>query len=396
MQAPGPSPQPRQQLRIGIAGYGTAGRSLAPAIRKHAGCQWVAVADPEAAHREELAPEPDLSVYASLQDMLGHPGLDAVYIATPTIMHVQHVLLAVQAGKHVLVEKPMAIDVAHALPMVQAAEEAGVVFVVGHSHGFDLPVLRMREIIASGRLGSVRMMHTTCYTDWMHRPRRADERDASQGGGVTYRQGAHQFDILRLLGGGLVRSLRAKTFAWSKDKPGIGAHMVFMDFEDGAAATALYNGYGGFSSAEVCDGITETGFQQMPEYQARRAPEASPASQDVQRAKAERAKQANWSAAPYQPVFGQTIVSCERGDMRQSPKGLLLYENGARTEIELALDQSPRDLVLAEFYDAITGKRAALHDARWGLANLELCDAAIASSNSGTEIRLVHQVALHS
>ena len=395
MQVHGPSLGDRQPLRIGIAGYGTAGRSLAPAIRKHAHCQWVALADPEATHREELAREPSLSVYASLQDMLGHPGLDAVYIATPTPLHVQHVLLAVQAGKHVLVEKPMAIDVAHALPMVQAAEDADVVFVVGHSHGFDLPVRRMREIIASGRLGPVRMMSTTCYTDWMHRPRRADERDTAQGGGVTYRQGAHQFDILRLLGGGLVRSLRAKTFEWGEDKAGIGAHMVLLDFEDGAAATAVYNGYGGFSSVEVCDGITETGFHQMPEYKARGAQDAG-LIQDVLRAKAERAKQANWSVAPYQPVFGQTIVSCERGDMRQSPKGLLLYENGARTEIELALDQSPRDLVLAEFYDAITGKRAALHDARWGLANLELCDAAIASSKSGTEIRLTHQVALRS
>jgi hypothetical protein len=73
--------------------------------------------------------------------------------------------------------------------------------------------------------------------------------------------------------------------------------------------------------------------------------------------------------------------------------GLLLYENGARTEIELPLDQSPRDLVLAEFQDAITGKRSAPRDARWGLANLEICDAAIASSHSGAEIRLSHQVA---
>ena len=392
MPVPGPSPQAGPPLRIGIAGYGTAGRSLVPAIRKHGHCQWVAVADPEATHREELAREPGLAVFASLQDMLGHPGLDAVYIATPTTMHVEHVLLAAVAKKHVLVEKPMAIDVAHALPMVQAAERAGVVFVVGHSHGFDLPVQRMREIIASGRIGPVRMMSTTCYTDWMHRPRRADERDARQGGGVTYRQGAHQFDILRLLGGGLVRSLRAKTFAWSQDQPGIGAHMVFMDFEDGAAATAVYNGYGGFSSVEVCAGITESGFHQMPDYKSRGAQVAG-IGQDMQRAKAERARQSNWSSAPFQPVFGQTIVSCEGGDMRQSPKGLLLYENGARTEIELPLDQSPRDLVLAEFHDAIAGKRSALHDARWGLANLEICDAAIASSHSGAEIRLSHQVA---
>ncbi len=380
-------------VRIGIAGYGTAGRSLVPAIRAHSGCELVAIADPAQAHREEIARQPGLTAYASLADMLRHPGLDAVYIATPTPQHADHVLLACAANKHVLVEKPMAVDLAHALPMVQAADASGVVFVVGHSHGFDLPVLRMREIITSGTLGRVRMINTSCYTDWMHRPRRPDELDAKQGGGVTYRQGAHQFDILRLLGGGLVRSVRARTFDWNPGIAGIGAHMVFLDFEDGAAATAIYNGYGGFSSIEVCDGITETGFHEPPLYQARRPQSGSAATpQDVLAAKQDRAKKANWGSAPHQPVFGLTIVSCERGDIRQSPQGLLVYSDAGKSEITLPLDRSPRDLVLAELIDAITGQRPAQHDARWGLANLEVCDAAIASSISGVEVRLSHQV----
>ena len=63
----------------------------------------------------------------------------------------------------------------------------------------------MREIVASGALGRVRMIHTWNFTDWMARPRRAAELDVGQGGGVTYRQGAHQIDILRLIGGGLVQ-----------------------------------------------------------------------------------------------------------------------------------------------------------------------------------------------
>ena len=86
-------------------------------------------------------------------------------------------------------------------------------------------------------------------------------------------------------------------------------------------------------------------------------------------------------------------MSCERGDIRQSPDGLLVYSDKGRDEIALPKDNSPRDLVMAEFADAIAGK-ATTHTGRWGLANLEVCAAAIESSRSGREIELKHQVAV--
>src|SRR5262249_32773872 len=150
--------------------------------------------------------------------------LDAVYIATPTELHPEHVALVCAAKKHALTEKPMAIRVEQAQAMIAAAEKAGVVLQVGHSHSYDLPIARMREIAASGRLGRVRMTPTGISTGWMARPRRAAELDIAQGGGVTYRQGAHQIDILRLIGGGLVKSVRATTFDWHESRRSIGAH----------------------------------------------------------------------------------------------------------------------------------------------------------------------------
>ena len=123
-------------------------------------------------------------------------------------------------------------------------------------------------------------------------------------------------------------------------------------------------------------------------------PSASP--EEVIRAKQERAKKANWSKAPFQPVFGLTLVSCERGEIRQSAKGLLVYTEEGMTEITLTTDLSPRDLVLRELHDAIAAKVPALHDAAWGLANLEVCDAAIESSATGRDVLLKHQVALPS
>ncbi len=113
-------------------------------------------------------------------------------------------------------------------------------------------------------------------------------------------------------------------------------------------------------------------------------------------AKRKRAGSAIPANAPHQPHFGLTLVSCERGDIRQSPDGLFVYSDKGREEIKLANDRSPRDLVLDEFAAAIGGQAPAIHDGRWGLANLEICLAAIESSKSGKAIDLKHQVPIKS
>jgi phthalate 4,5-cis-dihydrodiol dehydrogenase len=380
-------------LRIGIAGLGAAGRAFLPPIAAHPGMVLAAIADPAAQVRANAAAELGVAAYASVEELVADDALDAIYIATPTDLHPQHVALACAAGKHVLVEKPMATSVAQAVAMVEAAARAGVQLLVGHSHSYDLPIRRMRELIAGGSLGRVRMVNTWCYTDWIYRPRRPEELDDARGGGVTFRQGAHQFDILRLLCGGVVTSVRARTFDWDPERSATGAHVAYLEFAGGAAATAVYNGYGNFSSIDLCSDIGEWGFPQPAASRPRPvAPGTTPEAE--LRAKQQRAKTAIPTGAPYQPFFGLTVVSCERGDIRQSPTGLLVYTRDGCQEIALPTDRSPRDLVVAEWHDAITGAAPALHDGRWGLANLELCAAAIASSAGATDIALQHQGAL--
>ena len=127
----------------------------------------------------------------------------------------------------------------------------------------------------SGALGRARMIHTWNFTDWMSRPRRAAELDVGQGGGVTYRQGAHQVDILRLIGGGLVKSVRATTFDWDESRRSIGAHTIYLNFADGTAATAVYNGYGHFAGAELIGGIGEWGEAARPRGAAASPPPRS-------------------------------------------------------------------------------------------------------------------------
>lgn len=378
------SPSATRLLNLGMIGFGTAARAFLPALSAFPGFRLCAIADPVDQTRIDAQSEFDIAVYERVQDLLAHPGLDAIYVGSPTLLHCEHVTLACQAGKHVLVEKPMAATLADARSMVAAAEQAGVALLVGHSHSYDEPIHAMHALIARGDIGQVRMVNTWCYTDWIYRPRRADELDDAQGGGVTIRQGAHQFDIIRLLCGSPARSVRAQAFSLDPQRPATGAHSVFITFENGAAATAVYNGYGRFATSDLLGGVGEWGFPAKPGNASRQ-----PATPDEElRAKQARAKHAIPGRAPHQPHFGLTLVSGEHGDIRQSPDGLLVYGRDGVTELRLTSDTSPRERVLAEFHDTIAGRRPALHDGRWGLANLEICMAALQSSREGREILL--------
>jgi phthalate 4,5-cis-dihydrodiol dehydrogenase len=379
-------------LRLAILGLGTAGRSLFPAIDGRDDVRLVAVADPLRAAREEVAERYGARAVADVEALAAMSDVDAVYIATPTDLHEQHVVALAASGKHVLCEKPMAIDLAGAARMNEATRKAGVIFQIGHSHSYDTPYTAMREIVASGRLGRVRLMNSMYYTDWMFRPRRPEELDHRLGGGVTFRQGAHQFDILRLIGGGMVKSVRAHTFDWMPDRAGIGAHTATLTFEDGTIATALYNGYGGFLSSEICFDAGELGgFVPVENAGKARREFASRAAGNELAAKRQRAAARAEDVAPMQPFFGWLMVSCEGGDIRQSATGLYVYTERGREEITLPL-VGTRALVLKEFVEAISAGKAPLHDGRWGMANLEVAVATIVSSAENRDVFLEHQV----
>jgi len=380
------------RLRMGVVGMGNAGQAFVPPIQDHPDFVLAAFVEPDEATRAAQAMRLGVPGFPDLAGMLATVRLDAVCIASPTEHHPAQALQSIAAGLHVLVEKPMAVSLDDARAMVRAAGERGVVLLVGHSHSYDMPILKMRQIVASGRLGAVRMAHNWCFTDWVYRPRRPDELSPRTGGGVTLRQGSHQFDILRLVCGGRVRSVRARVFDWDRGRPAVGAHCVFLDFEDGVSATAVYNGYGGFQSTEWVGGISEWGFPEPPEgWRVRRRGQASREGGDEPAAKRARAGKVIPERAPYHPCFGLTLVSCEGGDIRQSPTGLRLYTAEGVEDVDFPADRSPRSLVLDEFAGAILGHAAPIHDGRWGLANLEVCLAVIASSEQQKEIHLAEQ-----
>jgi phthalate 4,5-cis-dihydrodiol dehydrogenase len=204
---------------------------------------------------------------------------------------------------------------------------------------------------------------------------------------VIYRQGPHQTDVVRCVGGGMVKSVRAVTGRWNTDLPlADGSYTAFLQFEDGTSATMVMSGYGYFNSEELTWGFGESGEQHDP--LERRRHEAGPIAPQVkygrQQEREERARRA------FQQIYGLTIASCERGDLRQSPHGLYVYDEEGRTEVPCAVDYNWEGL--HELCAAIREDRAPFPDAHWAMATVDVCLAIMQFSREGQEIPLSHQV----
>lgn len=396
---PEPSDTGGRRIRLGVAGLGRGFMLMLPTLAQHPHVELVAAADPREAARTRFTADFGGRAYPTVAELCRDPDIEAVYIATPHQMHREHVTLAAQSGKHMLIEKPMALALGDCRAMVAAAQEAGVWMVVGHSHSFDRPYLHARTLIEAGGLGRVRLINALNYTDFLYRPRRPEELDTSQGGGVVWSQGAHQVDIVRLLGGGRVRSVRAATGLWDPARPTEGAYSAFMTFEDGAIANLTYSGYGHFDTDEFCGWVGELGQNRRDRRygEARtklrgvHSPEEEAALKNTRAYGADGASPLTTGPMPHNH-FGLVLVSCERGDLRPLPSGVMVYGDQAEWLDALPPPQVPRAEVIDEFYDAIVHGRPPIHSGAWGLATTEVCLAILASARDGTEVTMSEQV----
>ncbi|HVL73351.1 MAG TPA: Gfo/Idh/MocA family oxidoreductase [Beijerinckiaceae bacterium] len=386
-------------VRLGVAGLGRAFVLMLPTLSRHPRVRLVAAADPRPEARERFVRDFSGRAYAEVAELCADPDIEAVYLATPHQFHAAHVSLAAAAGKHVLVEKPMAVTLDECVAMVEATRRAGVHLVVGHSHSFDAPYRRTRALIESGAFGAVRMIHALNCTDFLYRPRRPEELATAEGGGVVFSQAAHQVDIVRLLGGGRVASVRAATGAWDPARPTEGAYSALLTFADGAFASLTYSGYGRFDTDEFCGWIGEMGQRRDPDrYGAARSQLEGLSGTEAEIA-LKTARMYGGGAEPpagdppLHNHFGFVLVSCDRADLRPLPDGVMIYADERRLD-PLPAPAVPRAEVVDEFADAVRLGRPPLHSGAWGLATMEVCLAILRSAADGREIATTRQTGL--
>lgn len=382
-------------IGLGVAGLGVAGTIMVWAVTNHPGFRLAAVAEPEAGPRLAIAWDFPARVHADIYGLYEDPTVDAIYIATPRRLRAEHACLAAAAGKHIILEKPMALTLSDCDAIIAAVERAAVRLVIGHTHAFDPAIRAMRTAIASGELGRLGMIASWNYTDYLYRPQHPEKPHNMRGSGILFNQVPHQIDIVRLLGGGLVKSVRAQAGGLDPARPTEGHAVAFLAFHNGAAASLVYGGYDFFDSDELHGWISERGSLKKPAHgAARRALAAGARDEAKMRAAGYTYGAADGGEPPHQPHFGLTIATCARGELRGSANGVLLYGEDGRREIPLP--QGPRfggrGNVLDDLAAAIRSGQTPVHDGRWGKATLEVALAIQASAREGREIVLKHQV----
>lgn len=371
------------EIKFGIAGLGTAAGQILPYFGKVDGVRLAAAADIRDAARAKFAGRFNLPAFESVEALCGSGEIDAVWVETPNHLHCEHAVCAMEAGKHVIVAKPIAATLEECDRMIAAARANKVRLMIGHSKIFDPPVFAMGGIARSGELGKVIQIVSILYNDWLRRPRVAEELDETKGAGFILRQAPHLVDIANYIAASNAVSVRAVTGRWDPNIPTDGNGVALIQYESGAVANLSLNGYGYFDSSELTFGIGTFGKVKEASAPVARAAGAL-------NAEAKYAVARDSSPGDAQPFFGLHIVSFEHGVVRQSPKGLLVYTDEGCEEIILPPYQG-RAAELIELRDALKENRDVFPSGAWGKANLEICLGLLRSSREGMDAVLAFQ-----
>ena len=392
-------------LKIGVIGLGRAFTLMLPTFLADPRVRLVAACDPRPGARAQFQADFGGPAYDSAEALAQDPEVQVVYVASPHQHHAAHTRLAAAHGRHVLVEKPMALSLDECDAMIDACEAASVHMVIGHCHSFDTPYLECRARIARGDYGAVKMVHALNYTDYLLRPRRPEELSTRDGGGAVFSQAAHQVDIVRLLAGTRPTRLRSALGNWDSRRPTEGAYSALLWFEGGAYASLNYNGYGHFDSDEWLGWTGEMGDAKAPTAYgaARRKLKTLPTPADEAALKAAGTYGGSAYHAPARTAadapraahqhFGAFLVSCERADLRPMPDGIWVYADEQRDFLRLPPPPAPRLEVIDELHNAVFRDAPPLHDGRWAKATLEICLAMLRSDQAGADICLRWQTA---
>jgi scyllo-inositol 2-dehydrogenase (NADP+) len=180
-------------VRVGMLGYGAIGHEHAVAIGRTDGLSLAAVCDPNPARIEAArAFVPDVRDHADGEALLADDEVDLVIVSTPPNTHADWVLQALQAGKHVVVEKPFCITVEEADRQITAASDAGLTLAVYQNRRWDADYLAVKQAVRSGRLGEV--FHLETFVGGYDHPCNFWHSDADVSGGAIYDWGSHYLD----------------------------------------------------------------------------------------------------------------------------------------------------------------------------------------------------------
>ena len=216
------------KVRVALVGYGYWGPNLARNLAGDPAAQLVLICDRDAERAKKIASlYPGVAFECSLDAALARKDVDAVVIATPSGLHFQHAKLALSAGKHVMVEKPLAHDVAEAVELASLAASKGLVLMVGHTFLFNNLVHEVKRRIDADELGEVFYV----YSQRLNLGRFRVDSD------VVWTLAPHDISILNLWFGGRPKRVSGRGHSYIHRASGVAEiAYVHLEYDEGRSA----------------------------------------------------------------------------------------------------------------------------------------------------------------
>ncbi len=225
------------EIKAGVVGVGFIGLAHIEALRR-IGVNVVGVVGSSPERMAKKSAELDLPpVYASVEDLAADPEIDVIHIASPNAAHYDQVVTCLEAGKHVVCEKPLAVTSEQSADLVKRANEQGVIHAVCFNLRFYAHVLQARSMVGSGSLGDVRFVTGRYFQDWLLQPTDWNWRLIPEDAGELRSVGdigSHWLDLARFISGNRVTEVMADlhTFVTVRLRPG-GPVETFATIQDG-------------------------------------------------------------------------------------------------------------------------------------------------------------------
>ena len=232
-----------KKLRWGVIGAGgIADRRTIPGMMLAENAELIAVMEINMELAEKSRAKWNCKkAYDNTADLLADPDIDAVYIASPVVLHAQQAMAAADAGKHILIEKPLAMTAAEGEKVVAYCEEKGVKIAAGLMMRFGSYVQAMKQAIADGKIGkpvSGYSQFTCWYPDTPGAWRQSKEKS---GGGSMIDMGVHCIDLMQYVTGSKVKQVAAFHDTLSFEYEVEDSSMVLLRLENGCQCVVQSN-----------------------------------------------------------------------------------------------------------------------------------------------------------
>ena len=231
------------KVGVGIIGAGWFGERHAEAMAALDDVRLVAASRTDPAALADFTARYGGRGYTDYTELLADPAVDAVVIATPHHLHTAPVEAAARAGKHMLLEKPMAPTLAECDRIIEVAAEAGVTLMLGHTSQFAPAYRLAKEMLDAGEVGEIVLGISTMSKFWFEPNRRDWHLDRETGGGMLLSAGMHCLDRLTWLVGSPVARVAAQLTTRFHEQAADDAGLIFLRYANGVAGTVVSVGY---------------------------------------------------------------------------------------------------------------------------------------------------------